>query len=115
MTPSALSQTFRQLADFAEIRGVSLEASDWRRVASDLEHGGADEAARLKQLARKNRLSELTTVHPDLHAKLRDILLEGAAMAIGAAWSNLPWLLRRLLEFATIDSSEAATLARRRS
>jgi DNA polymerase (family X) len=112
VTPSALAQTFRQLADFAEIRGISLEATNWRRIASDLDEGGGDEAARLTQLARKNRLSELTSVHIGLHQKLRTILLDGADVAIGAARSNLPWLHRRLLEFATVDSSGAAALAR---
>ena len=112
MTPAALPQAFRQLADFAEVRGISLEATDWRRLAANLEEGGADEAKRLIQLARRNRFSELSSVHPELHGKLRSILLDGPDAAVGAALANLPWLLRRLLEFATVDSAGAAALAR---
>jgi DNA polymerase (family 10) len=112
VTPAALPQTFRQLADFAEIRGISLEATDWRRLAANLEEGGADEAKGLIQLARRNRFSELSSVHPELHGKLRSILLDGPDAAVGAALANLPWLLRRLLEFATVDSAGAAALAR---
>ena len=112
MTPNVLAQTLRQLADYADIRGVPLEASTWRRVAHDAELGGDDEVARLIQLARRNRLAEITTVHPTLQWKLRDLLIDGPDPSIGAAWSALPWLLRRLLEFAAINSAGAAALAR---
>ena len=112
MTSPPLSFQLRQLADFAEIRGVSLEATDWRRLADDLDRAGTAEQARLTQLARRNRLADNTLVHPSLHWKLREVLLDGPDLAIGTAWAALPWLLRRLLEFAATDSAGAAALAR---
>ena len=112
MTASELSALLRQLADFAEIRGVSVDASGWRRVAHDIDQLDSPEVARLEDLARRNRLSELASVHPSLHRTLREILLNRPEATIGAAWAHLPWLLRRLLEFAAVDSSGAATLAR---
>ena len=108
----ALSSQLRQIADFAEIRGVSLEASDWRRLADDLDRAGPEEQARLTQLARRNRLSDIGSVHPSLHWKLRELLIDGPDLAIGAAWAALPWMLRRLLEFAAVSSAGAAALAR---
>ena len=77
-----------------------------------MERRGESEPARLIELARRNRLAELTSLHPTLHWKLRDILLEGPAVGVGASWAMLPWLLRRLLEFAAVDTAAAATLAR---
>ena len=112
VTRSTLSQSLSQLADFAEIRGHALEAADWRRLSDELQHAGEDEIARLTHLAHRNQLSQQTTVHPSLHWKLREILIDGPDLAVGAAWASLPWLLRRLLEFAAVDSAGAAALAR---
>jgi DNA polymerase (family 10) len=112
VTASGLAAPLRQLADFAEIRGTSLEATAWRRLAMDLDHGGADETARLTELARRNRLAELTSIPPSLHPKLRDVLLRGPEPTVRAAGTALPRLLRRLIESDALDSAGAAALAR---
>ena len=112
MTTSGLIASVRELANLADIRGTPGEASCWRRVAADLEHAGEAEAVRLTQLARENRLADITTVDPEVHGKLQQILLEGPAASINAARTGVPWLLRRLLHSATVDSAAAATLAR---
>ena len=39
-------------------------------------------------------------------------MLEGPDLTIGASWASLPWLIRRLIEFAGVDSATAAALAR---
>jgi DNA polymerase (family 10) len=112
VTAASFSHSLRHLADFAEIRGNSLEATDWRRLADDLDRAGDDELAGLADLARQNLLSQLNAVHHSLHSKLRDLLVEGPELAIAAAETGLPWLLRRLLELSVIDSAGAAALSR---
>ena len=111
MTSSDLSALLRQLGDFAEIRGASLDANAWRRLASDVEHLGAAAMPRLADLARQNRLSDLN-VPSGLQATVREIVLEDPNLTIGASWASLPWLIRRLIEFAGVDSATAAALAR---
>jgi DNA polymerase (family 10) len=111
VTASDFSALLRQLGDFAEIRGASLDANAWRRLASDIEQLGAAAIARLTHLARHNRLSDLN-VPPALQGELREIVLEGPGLTVGTTWSSLPWLIRRLIEFAGVDSATAAALAR---
>ena len=111
MTAFNLSALLRQLGDFAEIRGVSLDATAWRRLAADIEQLGATAFAQLTDYARHNRLGELN-IPTALQWQLREIVVDGPDGAIGASWASLPWLIRRLLEFATVDSSSAAGLAR---
>ena len=111
MKASDFSALLRQLGDFAEIRGASVDANAWRRLASDIENLGAAAMARLPDLARQNRLSDLN-VPPALQVTVRDIVLDGPDQTIGANWASLPWLIRRLIEFAGVDSATAATLAR---
>lgn len=91
---------------------MSTDAAGWRRLALDVDALDPTGVARLEDLAQRNRLSELTTIHSALHSTLRGILLNPPQATIGAAWAHLPWLLRRLVEFAAIDSAGAATLAR---
>jgi len=112
VTAFGLAGPLRQLADFAEIRGTSVEAAAWRRLAADIEHGGAEETARLTTLAKRNRLAELTSVPAALRSKLRDVLLRDPDMAVRNAGTTLPWLLRRFLELHAVDSAAAANLAR---
>jgi len=112
VTAEALSLTLRQLADFSEIRGVSLEVTAWRRLASAIEGAGDAEIARLTTLARLNRLHEVTIVPPTLHWRIREILVDGPDVALRTVWTRLPWLLRRLLERSVVDSAEAAAMAR---
>ena len=111
MTASDFSALLRQLGDFAEIRGASLDANTWRRLASDIEHLRGADIARITDLARDNRLSDLN-IPSALHWKLRELVLEGPDSAVGASWASLPWLIRRLTEFASVDSATAAALAR---
>ena len=112
MTPQALSQTLRQLADFAEIRGAFLDATDWRRLADDLDRADPASVERLTALARSNRLAELPAVPSTLQASFRDLAVGGHAPILRAARAQLPWLLRRLTETAALDSSGAVALAR---
>ena len=111
MTPSDFSALLRQLGDFAEIRGASVDATGWRRLASDMEPLGDAAVPRLVGLARDNRLSDLN-IPPGLQEAVRSIALEGPDQTIGASWSSLPWLIRRLIEFAGVGSATAADLAR---
>jgi DNA polymerase (family 10) len=111
VTASDFSALLRQLGDFAEIRGMSVDAAAWRRLASAVENLGAAAMSRLPDLARHNRLSDLN-VPSALQGIVRDIVLEGPDQTIGANWASLPWLIRRLIEFAGVDSATAATLAR---
>ena len=83
MTASDLSALLRQLGDFAEIRGASVDATAWRRLASDIESLDAAAMARLPDLARHNRLSELN-VPSALQATVRDIVLDGPDQRYGA-------------------------------
>lgn len=111
MTPSEFSFLLRRLGDYAEIRGGSQEATAWRRLADDLDRLGSSEQRRLTDLVRSDSLGDLTTLPASLHWKLRDIVLDGPAMAdVGP--DSIPWLLQRLVELQTIDSAKAAVLAR---
>ena len=112
MTTDTFLAVLRQLGDFAEIRGASHDATAWRRFAADLGHLGAAEVSRVTELARKNRLRELATLPPGLHSTVRDLVLNGPDAIIGSNWASMSWLLRRLLEFASVDSAGAAALAR---
>jgi DNA polymerase (family 10) len=113
VTPSALLLTLRQLADFAEIRGASHEAIEWRRLAAGIEHAGADEIPRLADLARANRLADVSNLPPALARRLRDLLLlNDTDRALDNVRSELPWLIRQLLRSGAFDSAEATLLAR---
>jgi DNA polymerase (family X) len=112
VTPATFLAALRQLGDFAEIRGASHDATAWRRLAADLGHLGAAEVVRVTELARKNRLGELSILPPSLSSTVRDIVVNGPDLIVGSNSASMPWLLRRLLEFATVDSAGAAALAR---
>ena len=111
MTAADLSLLLRQLGDYAEIRGVSVEASAWRRLAADLDRLGSPEQQRLVDLARRDALVDLPGFPASLHWKLRDLVLAGPA-ANDASPDSIPGLLRRLLELRSVDSAQAAALAR---
>ncbi len=111
MTPSEFSLLLRRLGDYAEIRGASQEATAWRRLAEDLARLGSTEQLRLTDLVLRNALADLTTLPPSLHWKLRDIVLDGANMA-DVSRDSIPWLLQRLVELRSINSEQAAALAR---
>ncbi len=109
---SGLIPSLRHLADLADIRGASFEAAGWRRLAGDIEHGGAKESSRLAALAQHDQLSGVATVRTELRWKLRDLLLGDADAVVRSEWPGLPSMLRRLLECGAVDSAGAATLAR---
>ncbi|MGH7465365.1 MAG: PHP domain-containing protein, partial [Longimicrobiales bacterium] len=112
MKSSDLLPPLGQLADLADIRGSSIEAAAWRRLAADIERGGPGEAAHLRQLAHRNQLAGYSNIPSGQQRKLRDLLLADAAAVIRAEWTELPWLIRRLLEFGIVDIAGAASLAR---
>jgi DNA polymerase (family 10) len=111
VTPSEFALLLRRLGDYAEIRGASQEAMAWRRLAGDLDRLGSSEQRRLIDLVRSDSLGDLTTLPSSLHWKLRDIVLEGPDLA-GVSHDSIPWLLQRLVELQTLDSAQAAELAR---
>ncbi|MGH7447300.1 MAG: PHP domain-containing protein, partial [Longimicrobiales bacterium] len=87
---------------------ASIDAAAWRQLAADIAHTGA---APLLELAQRNRLTEIT-IHSSLHARLRGLLLDSPDTIVRAEWAGVPWLLRRLMEFALVDPAGAAALAR---
>ena len=101
----------RQLGDFAEIRGASLDANAWRRLADDLDRLGAAEVRRITDLVRRNRLADVN-ISPGLHSRLNEVIMAGPEVTLSASRAAMPWLLRRLLEFATVNSGGAVALAR---
>jgi DNA polymerase (family 10) len=112
VTGALLAAPLRQLADCADVRGAAPDAMAWRRLAADLEQAGDDEIDRLATLARRNRLGDVPSIQAPLHPELRLLLVDGPAAAVRAAQARLPWLLRRLLDFSTVDLPAAAALAR---
>lgn len=111
VSASALAGQLRQLSDLADIRGASLEASDWNRLAVLVEGAGDAEVARLTSLARAHRLADVHALHPALYARLDDLLLGDAAAVLESGRTALPWLLRRLVEGAVLETTQAAALA----
>jgi DNA polymerase (family 10) len=111
VTASDFSAVFRQLGDLEEIRGASIDATAWRRLAADVEQLGGNAVTRLTGFARQNRLADLN-IPAALHSRVRQIVLEGPGGAVAASSASLPWLLRRLLESSSVDSAVAAGLAR---
>ena len=112
MTADTFVSLLRQLGDFAEIKGASHDATAWRRLAVDVEHLGPPEVSRLTDLARRNGLGELTLLPARLHPKFRELVLNGPDTTLGSSRAMLPWVLRRLLEFGSVDSAAAAALSR---
>lgn len=87
MSAGSLPDALLQLADYADIRGAWREADDWRQLAAGREAGEDDD-------------------------RLRDFLLEGSDAVVLRARSELPRLIRRLLETGALDSAGALWLAR---
>lgn len=113
MTPSpALPATLRGLADLAELRGASAEASDLRRAAAAIEALSPALAARLEQRARRDQLDNEPGITPTLHWRLREVALGGSEVALSAARAGLPLLPRRLLELRALTTDEAVLLVR---
>lgn len=108
MTPRQSSSTIlRQLADLSDIRGDSTDAADLRRAAGALDSHPAPRPARLN-LALERRLfgkAERSTANSALTAT-------DLEMALRTRLERVPWLLRRLVEWAVASTSETAALAR---
>jgi DNA polymerase (family 10) len=111
-TGQALSGTLRQLGDLADIRGAAIEAADLRRAAGTIDALDQKSAARLIQLARRDRLSEIPELSPAVHWKLREVALGGAVETLSAARAGIPVLLKRLLELPAITTAQAVALVR---
>ena len=113
MTPSSdLGRGLRILADFAEIRGDSEEATDLRRAVEAIDRMPPAAVAELENRARRNRPEGERAFSPIVHAHLHQLASLGPAAATSAARAGLPALLRRLLELRAIASDEAAWLVR---
>lgn len=112
MTNAELFTSIQRLADLADIRGASLEASAWRRLATSIQQASTDEPTRLRTLAERNHLGDVAVLPADLQRKLHTLLLEGPDALLRPELATIPWLHRRLLELDAIDSARAAALAR---
>jgi DNA polymerase (family 10) len=112
VTRSALLDYLRQFADFADIRGTSLDAAAWRQLSSELERGGDAELERVVALSRSDRLDELTTLPSNLRWKLHGVVLDDPEVVRAAEMLLLPWLPRTLLQTGISSSTAAAALAR---
>lgn len=108
MTSPDLTVALQRLADFADIRGASMEAAAWRRLAREVEVDGAGVVSQLKEAAKQLQRgdSSYAILEPLLSRALGD-----GDRAVETAAHALPWVLKRLLEFGTIDSTRAAALA----
>jgi DNA polymerase (family 10) len=107
VTASELAAAIRQLADFATIRGDSQEAAAWKSRAQALDQRGDEDISRL---ARQPPSDWVTGPAGSIEPTLRDLLDDPDAFVLRVT-ATLPWLLRRLLEFTTVDSATAAALA----
>jgi DNA polymerase (family 10) len=112
VTSAELFTSIQQLADLADIRGTSPEASAWRRLAASIQQAEDDEPARLRELAERDRLGDIVGLPPSLQRKLQGLLLEPPDALLRLELATIPWLHRRLLELDAIDSARAALLAR---
>ena len=112
VTELSLAAVIRQLADLADIRGVSQEAQSWKQLAADLESSGPVDVERLRGLARQNRLGELVALDPSLHWKLSTVGRDGFDLRGDVAAAGLPWLIQYLLSKGLVDTARAAALAR---
>ena len=112
MTDTSLPELLRQLGDYAEITGASAEANAWRRLSRDFSQLADAEMSRLTGLAEEDRLPDFPGVPIPLRRKLQQVLLQPAELSLAACWASIPALLRRLVEFAGVSSSTAASLAR---
>lgn len=107
-----LPSTLERLADFADIRGASVEAMELRSAASAITALGPAGAAALERRAKTNRLADEQGISPDLHGRLNDVVTRGADVSLDTARAGLPSLLRRLLELRAVTTHEAVSLVR---
>jgi DNA polymerase (family X) len=113
VTPATdLPAALRVLADFAEIRGDSQRAADFRSAAAAINHMAPAAVAGLEDRARRNRLDSERGLTPAVRSQLRDLVPGRAAAALTAARGGLPALLRRLLDLSIMTSDEAVLLVR---
>jgi DNA polymerase (family X) len=104
--PSALET----LADLAAIRGSAAEADGLRRAAAAISRLSPAEASALERRAKRGRLADEAGISQGVHSRLRELTLGGSDLAITAARSVIPVLLRRLLELGVLSTREALTL-----
>lgn len=110
-TRPAVAGTLRELADLAEIRSGSSPAGDLRRAAAAIDSlDGGD--ARLARLVRSDRLADLPAISPTLYWQIRELVLRGNEELLRGARRALPFLLRRLLDLAVVNPTQAAALVR---
>lgn len=69
----------------------------------------ADQAAFTRR-ARRSRLEGEAAIDPGVEWRVRDVVAGGPEAAVAAARAGIPWLLRRLLDLAAINTSEALPL-----
>ncbi len=105
--------TLPVLADLAEIRGAPVSASDLRRAAAAIASLDDEGSRRLMSRARRGQLDHEPGISPDIYGLLHEIALDGGGDAVRAARAGVPFLIRRLLELSTIDTSQAAALVGR--
>ncbi len=95
-TRPPLAVTLRELADLADIRGATAEATDLRRAAAAADSGDAGAEA---------------AVAPTLRWRVRELAASPAA-ALEEARAGVPFLIRRLMQLGALNSSQALVLVR---
>jgi DNA polymerase (family 10) len=100
----------RTLADFADIRGATVEAADLRHAARAIEHRQRDPGVRLLSAARRDGLRDEAGIPPRVSPLIRVLALQGDAATIQAAQAALPSLYVHLLGAGVLSPDEAATL-----
>lgn len=111
--PSAISRALTTLADLADIRGETSQASDFRQAAGAIASLSASDTTALLQRARQDRLRTEPGVSPRLHRRLRELAVAGDQAVVAAAMGTVPALFKALISLSVVDTSEAVLLVRR--
>jgi DNA polymerase (family 10) len=110
VTADDLTASIQRLADLADIRGRSQEASEWHRLSASL-RGSPGAAGRLRELTERDDPRSDIPLPAELRPRLLALLLN-EDLLLRSELATIPVLHRRLLELETVDHAGAADLAR---
>jgi DNA polymerase (family 10) len=111
--PSAVSRALDTLADLAEVRGDTIEATDCRQAAIYIATLSPAATTALLQRARQDRLHGDSGIPHRIHRRMRELAVVGEERLVAAAQGSLPGLFKALLGLSVVDTREAALLVRR--
>jgi DNA polymerase (family X) len=103
VTTPPLATTLRRIADLAEARGFSDEASRWRQLGRTAEEHDVRDETTLARIA-ADGASDV------VRACLDAVVRRGADAIVEETRSALPWILRRLLELEHVDTRQVRWL-----